>query len=858
MDVVAVRVPPDWGGPLTDADYATLLHSWITPEIANQAMLRRVDAQDGREVIGQKGRRNCAGILFPYYWPGEMRPFIYRVRRDRPELVQGKNGQLKPDRKYLGAPGSGNRLYVPPGITLEQLADPTVPVVLVEGEKKALALWRLANHQSERPRFIPIAISGVWNWLGTKGKTGGPNGERLDVRGPITDLDRFPWSGRTVFVLFDVNLHFNDSVRAARKGLARELTARRADVKLINLPEDCGVNGVDDLLAVWGPARVLDLFEQSVSGARMHVVPPPQFKSTAEGMFRVVTKGEQLTRTQLSNYQASIKTNIILDDGVETTSEFEINAELAGRLLCFNIPASRFAAMDWPIEYLGPAAITYPGQREYARTAIQGSSFGAEERRIYAHAGWREINGGSVFLHAGGAIGGCGAVPGVAVRLSGALGRYQLCSPGGDELARAVQASIRLVELGPPLISFPLLAATYRAVFGGADFALHIAGETGAFKSELAALHQQHFGSGMDRMNLPCSWSSTGNALEVLAFQAKDTLLVVDDFAPQGSTADVGRYHATADRIFRAAGNHAGRSRLDSTAKLREARPPRALILSTGEDIPRGHSLRARLLLLELSKGSVESADLSKCQNDANQGLYVTAMSGFLHWMAGRYERTRADFDRLVSHYRVPARGNAGHARTPEIVSHLQAGFESFLEFAEECGAISDAARGDLAERCWQALQLASAAQAKHHAATEPTTKFLDTVRGLLAAGRAHLESRSGLIPERGPGSCGWKSESANNWSPRGDCIGWVEGDDIYLEPAASYGAVQGALRVAGECLGITEHTLRKRLHERGLLTSTDHARTTLTVRKSLGGATRSVLHFSRSLILPEDPEPDD
>src|SRR5262249_24070742 len=151
---------------------------------------------------------------------------------------------------------------------------------------------------------------------------------------------------------------------------------------------------------------------------------------------------------------------------------------------------------------------------------------------------------------------------------------------------------------------------TCRAVFGEADFALHLAGETGALKSELAALHQQHFGATMNRLQLPGAWSSTGNALESLAFQAKDTLFVIDDFAPQGSGADVARYHAAADRVFRAAGNHAGRSRLDSTAKLREPKPPRALILSTGEDIPRGQSVRARLLILELPKGSINVSHL--------------------------------------------------------------------------------------------------------------------------------------------------------------------------------------------------------------------------------------------------------
>src|ERR1700735_494816 len=83
----AERLPPPWGTPLTEADYAILATSWITRDLADQAELRRVDAVQGREVLCQKGNRDCAGILIPYYWPGEPMPFNYRVRRDSPEYV---------------------------------------------------------------------------------------------------------------------------------------------------------------------------------------------------------------------------------------------------------------------------------------------------------------------------------------------------------------------------------------------------------------------------------------------------------------------------------------------------------------------------------------------------------------------------------------------------------------------------------------------------------------------------------------------------------------------------------------------------------------------------------------------------
>jgi hypothetical protein len=261
--VARPRTPPSWGGPLCEGDYASLAASWITQQIADHAMLRRVDAHEGREIVGQNGNRDCTGVLIPYYWPDEPSPFNYRLRRDNPEWVVGKDGKPKPKGKYLGPPKCSNRLYIPPGITPEQLRDATIPLVIAEGEKKGLALWRLACHEIEAPRFIPIAIPGVWSWRGTVGKSQGPQGERIEVKGPIADLSRIEWKGRRVFVVFDANVRSNASVAAARRGIARELSNRGADLQFINLPEDCGVNGVDDLLALWGPERVLNLFAQA-------------------------------------------------------------------------------------------------------------------------------------------------------------------------------------------------------------------------------------------------------------------------------------------------------------------------------------------------------------------------------------------------------------------------------------------------------------------------------------------------------------------------------------------------------------------------------------------------------------------
>src|SRR5262249_13002263 len=129
---------------------------------------------------------------------------------------------------------------------------------------------------------------------------------------------------------------------------------------------------------------------------------------------------------------------------------------------------------------------------------------------------------------------------------------------------------------------------------------------------------------------------------------------------PGGSTADVARLHREADRFLRAQGNNAGRMRLRADATLRPVKPPRGLILSTGEDVPRGQSLRARLLVLALAaaekpwkdqteveragavaRGELDWSRLTTCQRDAAAGRYAEALAGYVRYLAPQYPRLR-------------------------------------------------------------------------------------------------------------------------------------------------------------------------------------------------------------------------
>jgi hypothetical protein len=251
------------GSPLSEQDYQALAVRWIDREGADRQMLRRVISIEGAEILGRNGSGNYAGVAIPYIWPGD--PYVrdYRIRRDNPEYENGK-----PKQKYMTPPGRGNFLYLPVGIEVAWLTDTALPIVLTEGEFKAIALTRAAwsglGESAERPRFFAAALSGVWNWRGVIGKVSNEDGVRVDEKGPIPDLARVAWKDRTVTIVFDRDADSNDSVGIARSQLVRELQSRGAVVKVFSWPTDHSeAKGIDDLLATIGPDQALTLISKA-------------------------------------------------------------------------------------------------------------------------------------------------------------------------------------------------------------------------------------------------------------------------------------------------------------------------------------------------------------------------------------------------------------------------------------------------------------------------------------------------------------------------------------------------------------------------------------------------------------------
>jgi len=74
-------------------------------------------------------------------------------------------------------------------------------------------------------------------------------------------------------------------------------------------------------------------------------------------------------------------------------------------------------------------------------------------------------------------------------------------------------------------------------------------------------------------------------------------------------------------------------------------------------------------------------------------------------------------------------------------------------------------------------------------------------------------------------------------------------GQHLFLEPDAAFAAAQSIGRDTGDALAVQPRTLHRRLAQAGLLVSVDEGRGRLTVRRTLGGTRRNVLHLRLSLF---------
>ena len=152
---------------------------------------------------------------------------------------------------------------------------------------------------------------------------------------------------------------------------------------------------------------------------------------------------------RLCNFDARIEEERKVDDGVAVARQFRIAGMRADGvpLPTITVPVKQLSG-PWWLEYWGAGAMVSPERGAmHLIPAIQTVSAPVPERVVYAHLGWRKIDGRWLYLHGGGAIGADGPVEGFNVEPGGELVHYRL--PVVTDLKVAIKTSLEFFETGP-------------------------------------------------------------------------------------------------------------------------------------------------------------------------------------------------------------------------------------------------------------------------------------------------------------------------------------------------------------------------------------------------------------------------
>ena len=761
-----------------------------------------------------KAQQRATGILIPLHGV-DGKIVGHQYRPDNPRI--GKDGKLL---KYENPYNSSVRLDVPPRCQ-GQLGNPNIPVWFTEGIKKVDSL---ASHGA-----CAVGLTGVWGFKG-KNPLGGTT--------ILSDFDYITLKDRIAYLVFDSDIISKNQVRQALDRLSEHLTRKGAKTRIIKLPEgpEGTKNGVDDYIAQGHTLEDLIALEvvdqQSLkqtlreSSAEVYCIESGRIcwiKQTNNGSVTV----------PLCNFTARVTEDILKDDGQESARFFKLLGLLGSgdNLPPVEISASSFNSMNWVASEWGMKAIIAAGQtiKDRLREAIQLQSQEAEQRMIYTHTGWRERDGKHIFLTAAGAIG----AEGVEVELDPPLKRYILLPPAGDSV-EVIKASFNFLLTGELKVTLPLWTAMYLAPlseFIDPAFTLWYVGTTGSFKSVITALALCHFGD-FDYLHLPAAWRDTRNQLEKLLFLAKDIPLVIDDWAPGQDSTKARELEVKAEHIVRAQGNRQGKGRMRADTSLRMSYIPRGLLITSGEQLPGGHSHTSRIVAVEIEREDIYRDILSDAQKQAR--LYNSAMANYIAWIAANWDRFKAELPDMWVNWRDEVYQERQHPRLPSDIASLYAGLYMGTQFAFESGAVTEKEAAALRADGWDIFMDMVNVQSGRIEDERPGQRFMEALRTLFDQGKAVLWNKD--------------DESPRTPVPGTIPIGWADNYGyILLNPGAAYAAVHDYCQHSGEPFTFKQQAVWKDLSRQGLSTIGTNGHNTAVVW--IYGKSKRVVRINRSVL---------
>ena len=433
-------------------------------------------------------------------------------------------------------------------------------------------------------------------------------------------------------------------------------------------------------------------------------------------------------------------------------------------------------------------------------------------KRLSSHIGWVKDNGKYVYLHTRGVIGKSDQ----EVDIGDHLNNYFLPNEIVD-IKKACKASLKLLEVADYEVTIPLLALVYLSPLLQAikdvgkmpEFVVWLFGTTGSRKTSLARVFLSHFGDFTNR--LPATFNDTCSSIEIKAHAIKDSLNLIDDYAPKQTKNQKYAQDEVAERTIRAYGDRIARGRANSSMIGQKQLTPQGMLLITGENLIRGHSTVARLVALELDRGSVNLKLLKEMQDNIN--LLSESMRGYIEWLLPEMNKENSSIGGILIHnfdtYKEEleemefTQTKGGHGRSIEACAWLMVGIASMLTYFEDRGVISE-------DEFDQHIQFAKNTIANILMKNNSITKESSPIDEFLYTLKEAMDSKSIKINTLVDGNK--VNENDDN------TYGYKDDKYYYLHPDKTFNYMQDVQSKSGNYISLTKKGLFKLLKENSII----------------------------------------
>ncbi len=241
--------PQDLALVLSLQHYVMLKNSAISDDVIRERGYRTIYNASDLAGYNIPAAQRCAPCLLLPLHTTDGQIAFHVLRPDSPRMLEDRKGNRKII-KYETPKGESIRLDCSPRCRA-QLGDPSVPLWITEGQKKADALASAGQ--------CAIALLGVWNYITKK----------IDKKGRVkfdVDWECIEVKGRIVYIVFDSDVMTKPQVREALDHLTEKLQRKGAQVSPITLLPMIGKGkmGVDDWLAAGRTIKEIEELKDSL------------------------------------------------------------------------------------------------------------------------------------------------------------------------------------------------------------------------------------------------------------------------------------------------------------------------------------------------------------------------------------------------------------------------------------------------------------------------------------------------------------------------------------------------------------------------------------------------------------------